>query len=174
VGISAYNGPMNTDTVFEPVSIWSAETQDFSVLDLMETLVYDAALKAYEDSDARYAADVADWYENGDGRSPEWIPDPVRGEGHFMNVGGLGYRYPACPHGTSLWTDYDNICGGCEDPHDNYEIAKQVALGAVSQWKRRCAGQKALLDSIGFDDPPEGLAEWAAKPVTKWLGEPQF
>lgn len=26
-----------------------------------------------------------------------------------------GYRPRYCIHGTNLWTDYDNICGGCED-----------------------------------------------------------
>lgn len=26
-----------------------------------------------------------------------------------------GYRPPHCFHGTNLWTDYDNICGPCED-----------------------------------------------------------
>lgn len=26
-----------------------------------------------------------------------------------------GYRPHYCEHNTNLWTDYDNICGGCED-----------------------------------------------------------
>lgn len=26
-----------------------------------------------------------------------------------------GYRAHYCEHGTNLWTDYDNICGPCED-----------------------------------------------------------
>lgn len=26
-----------------------------------------------------------------------------------------GYRPHYCVHGTNQWTDYDNICGGCED-----------------------------------------------------------
>jgi hypothetical protein len=26
-----------------------------------------------------------------------------------------GYRPHYCEHGTNQWTDYDNICGGCED-----------------------------------------------------------
>lgn len=26
-----------------------------------------------------------------------------------------GYRPKYCIHGTSSWTDYDNICAGCED-----------------------------------------------------------
>jgi len=26
-----------------------------------------------------------------------------------------GYRPHYCEHGTNMWTDYDNICGPCED-----------------------------------------------------------
>lgn len=26
-----------------------------------------------------------------------------------------GFRASHCEHGTSQWTDYDNICGGCEE-----------------------------------------------------------
>lgn len=26
-----------------------------------------------------------------------------------------GYRAHYCEHGTNMWTDYDNICGPCED-----------------------------------------------------------
>lgn len=26
-----------------------------------------------------------------------------------------GYRPRTCEHGTNMWTDYDNICGPCED-----------------------------------------------------------
>lgn len=26
-----------------------------------------------------------------------------------------GFRSHYCIHGTNQWTDYDNICGGCED-----------------------------------------------------------
>jgi len=29
--------------------------------------------------------------------------------------GEQGYRHPECFHGTNQWTDYDNICAGCED-----------------------------------------------------------
>ena len=28
-----------------------------------------------------------------------------------------GYRPHYCEHGTNQWTDYDNICGPCEDGH---------------------------------------------------------
>jgi hypothetical protein len=61
---------------------------------------YRVALQRLLAVEAQYEADVKDWYENGDGRP--------------TSEGGRGYRYPECIHGSSLWTDYDNICGPCE------------------------------------------------------------
>lgn len=84
-----------------------------------------AALRRLNAADAAYEAEVRDWYENGDGRPAKWetVLDnkgyPVGQE----NVGGLGYAFPTCKHGTSLWVDYDNICGGCEDGSSNVELA---------------------------------------------------
>src|SRR4051794_13605472 len=71
-----------------------------------------------------YMADVEEWYANGDGAASEWVPAGTQewfdaewdNPDRMVNIGGKGYRYPACEHGMSLWTDYDNICGGCEDP----------------------------------------------------------
>lgn len=70
---------------------------------------YRAALRGLNAADAAYEAEVRDWYENGDGR-------PV-------SEGGYGYTFPQCKHGSNLWTDYDNICGGCEDGSSNVELA---------------------------------------------------
>lgn len=48
-----------------------------------------------------------------------------------------GYRNHYCVHGTNLWTDYDNICGPCEDgygywDYQNFaELAIQNARSAV-------------------------------------------
>jgi hypothetical protein len=50
---------------------------------------------------AEYEADVEQWYRSGQGKFK-------------------GYRYPECFHGTSNWTDYDNICWGCEDSFTGY------------------------------------------------------
>ena len=51
---------------------------------------------------AEYDADCAQWAEEG-----------------------LAPHY--CIHGTNLWVDYDNICGGCEDPLTDEQIAQQIA-----------------------------------------------
>ena len=43
-----------------------------------------------------------------------------------------GYRPKYCFHGTYQWTDYDNICGGCEDEVSFRETAK-IALRIAHQ-----------------------------------------
>lgn len=63
-------------------------------------------VKAIKTEAAEYLADMDAWYTSGDGR-PTY-------------KGGRGYSYPYCFHGTSRWTDYDNICPGCEDGHSPY------------------------------------------------------
>lgn len=69
-----------------------------------------------------YEAEVDAWYRSGDGRSPRWITrcEEIDGDVEVWqeNVGGKGYAFPHCEHGSSRWTDYDNICGGCEDGFD--------------------------------------------------------
>lgn len=101
-------------------------------------LFFKAALRAALKVRADYEAEVAEWYSTGDGAAPKWVElgtcavqhggsetfgayhehrdDCVGWEfTHRANLGGKSYAFPRCPHGTSPWTDYDNICGGCED-----------------------------------------------------------
>jgi hypothetical protein len=72
-----------------------------------------------------YENDIVEWYRNGDGKRK-------------------GYTYPACEHGTSRWTDYDNICGPCEDGLSLGDgvYRRQIAL---SEAKRRIAKAESLL-----------------------------
>lgn len=67
-----------------------------------------------------------------------------------------GFRPHYCEHGTNQWTDYDNICGGCEDG---------VSMGdgvfrrqhAIDQAKRRDAKAREIilaartLSDLGID-----------------------
>lgn len=98
-------------------------------------MFFKAALAQVRKHRADYDQEVRDWYETGDGRSPNWVDadtqpwfdadhdDPSR----RVNLGGLGYRFPYCIHGSSLTTDYDNICGGCEDSLSVIEEARAIA-----------------------------------------------
>jgi hypothetical protein len=102
---------------------------------------YRAARKVVLDRIAEYDADVREWYVSGDGAAPDWqragdqpwfsadFDNPDR----MINMGGKGYRYPVCIHGTDLTTDYDNICGGCEE---GATVAQQAQGIAREQWRR--------------------------------------
>lgn len=94
-----------------------------------------AELKELKARETEYRAEVEEWYRSGDGRSPKWRRDPETGRSH--NYGGKGYAFPYCPHGTSQWTDYDNICGGCEDGYNIYELAVFYAKEKMAEYNRR-------------------------------------
>jgi len=118
-------------------------------------LFFKRALKAENKRVADYAAEVADWYENGDGRSPEWVEaetqpwfdaesdDPSR----MVNIGGQGYRFPTCIHGASLWVDHDIPCGACEMGDDS-PIQNAIIYGRESfirflarwEWAKKAPG----------------------------------
>ena len=80
-----------------------------------------------------------------------------------------GYRPQFCIHGTNQWTDYDNICGGCEEGAftaytrgmDLYRYARDVAEGAMwserARWKKReqrLAEIAVFADKKATDDLP--------------------
>jgi hypothetical protein len=89
---------------------------------------------------AQYEADVEDWYRRGPGRSPRWITEMTDdGEPYQINVGGDGHTYPSCIHGASRWTDYDNICGPCEDGLSVYQLALYAAHSDWHTWTERNA-----------------------------------
>lgn len=103
-------------------------------------LFFRAALQRALKARADYAADVRDWYENGDGRPAKWVevwtetdtgPWPEQ-----VNEGGKGHTYPSCPHGMSYWTDYDNICGGCEDGQTAIQEAIVAAREAFLRFNK--------------------------------------
>lgn len=48
-----------------------------------------------------------------------------------------GYRPHVCEHGMSLWTDYDNICGPCEDGRtmaDGLQRRSEALYWAHERW----------------------------------------
>ena len=132
---------------------------------LSRALKYVKALKA---RDAAYAADVDHWYRAGEGRSPKWITQMHYGEPVMVNVGGNGYRYPVCPHGMSLWTDYDNICGRCEDPISVYQEALIYAYADWSKTQERMNWLMPMYVKLP-EYLKESLMEWATEPMVREL-----
>lgn len=77
-----------------------------------------------------------------------------------------GYRPRTCEHGTSLWTDYDNICGPCEDGISMGDgmTRREFALDAAKRRDQRCRDiVKAASDLRqlvpGWEIPSEVWAE---------------
>jgi hypothetical protein len=75
-----------------------------------------------------------------------------------------GYGPHYCIHGTNLWTDYDNICGGCEDSHDDATWADIVAHANVHRVMLTMLAREAM-DRHGWYDRAETLSKWLAADV---------
>lgn len=60
-----------------------------------------------------------------------------------------GYRPHYCEHGTSNWTDYDNICGPCED---GWTVRDGVTRRreALSQAKARVKAADEIMDAVSI------------------------
>ena len=135
-----------------------------------------AALKAIREREAAYQADVDDWYQNGDGARPNWqrsgdqpwfnpeMHDPER----MVNLGGKNYTYPRCIHGMSRWTDFDNICGGCEDSTRATEMAVQMGASAVLTCRERIAASMPAIKAGCPRDIIDALMTWACEEPFKF------
>jgi len=120
-------------------------------------------LKRYKASEVEYWEDVDAWYRSGEGRSPKWVTDS---DGRRYNMGGRGYSYPSCIHGSSRWTDYDNICGPCEDGYSVYQRALWEARGKAAEHRRRVDWLITAPDSLKRrTDEFLKLVEWASEPI---------
>lgn len=120
-------------------------------------------LRVLKAREIEYREDVDAWYRSGDGRSPKWRRDPETGRSY--NYGGKGYAYPYCEHGTSNWTDYDNICGGCEGDNGTlYERALWEAQEKVAEYNRRADWVLSAPDSFPWEKKRE-LIEWVSEPI---------
>ncbi len=119
-------------------------------------------LRKFKAADEEYRQDREDWYRNGDGRSPRWLTDPETGR--TSNMGGKGYSYPYCPHGTSNWTDYDNICGRCEDGYSVYQMAVWSAKEKVAEYERRIDWLLSAPKSLDWDVKRD-LLDWAVETI---------
>jgi hypothetical protein len=121
-----------------------------------------AELRKLKKAESDYRNDVDEWYRSGDGRSPKWVVDHETGRSH--NMGGKGYSFPYCPHGSSNWTDYDNICGGCEDGSSLYQRAIWSAQEKVAEYNKRIDWLVSAPDSLP-DETRRALIDWALSPV---------
>lgn len=121
-------------------------------------------LRTLKAREAEYRADREEWYRAGDGRPPKWYQGPD--DDRPYNYGGQGYSFPsACVHGSNAWTDYDNICGPCEDGHSIYQLAVWEAKGRVTEMNERIDWLLAAPDSLRRTDMHKELIKWALQPI---------
>lgn len=109
-------------------------------------------VKGFKRQVAEYLEEVDAWYRSGDGRS--------------TRKGGKGYAFPYCFHGSSQWTDYDNICWRCEEgysPHMTdwmYREALAMAKLDVAKMETRLAWLNKAPDGIPMEISSQ-ILQWA-------------
>lgn len=138
---------------------------------------------------AAYQEDVDEWYRAGEGRPRRVLPVDEFGnvtpglQTHYIdedgeldsyravNFGGSGHRYPTCFHGSSLWTDYDNICGPCEDGDESnlYLTAYNRADAMVTEMQRRA---NAWMDVLAIEAQHPNMPRADRDAMIAWVNEP--
>lgn len=133
----------------------------------MDAMTGKVALKILRDLKAReaeYQAEREEWYRTGDGRRPRYYQGPD--DDRPYNYGGKGYSFPsACVHGSDAWTDYDNICGPCEDGYSIYQLAIWEASGRVAKTRERIDWLVSAPDSLRHTEMHGQLLDWAMEPI---------
>lgn len=83
-----------------------------------------------------------------------------------------GHRPNYCIHGTNQWTDYDNICGGCEEGVTLLNMSVMRAESYVLEARRRMdlavslmGLQSSDLAAMGIVLNSERVVDWAMRPM---------
>lgn len=82
-----------------------------------------------------------------------------------------GFRPHYCAHGVNQWTDYDAMCGECEDGRSYFDYETE-ALDAIAYAKAQHTKMEVRADlvvklaAMGAPVSSE-LAAWVAEPITK-------
>jgi hypothetical protein len=84
-----------------------------------------------------------------------------------------GYRPSHCFHGVSLWTDYDPMCGPCEDGYGYFDpnAYRRIAIDeAVRAFDRQQERIDMLVKLMGMGAPIQiaELGKWATEPVQSY------
>lgn len=91
---------------------------------------------------------------------------------HYRDPEMRKYRFPNCIHGTSNWTDYDNICGACEEGYGYFDYLRDLGdslAEAKTRWAKYWEAQHHYIWMIsnGYDAEKAGqFSQWAHN---KWL-----
>lgn len=72
-----------------------------------------------------------------------------------------GFRPRTCVHGTSLWVDYDPICGPCEDGLSDHEVALIAGRHRAKQVHEMIAVVTSFVASARTLGAPESVTRAA-------------
>lgn len=94
-----------------------------------------------------------------------------------------GYRPHTCFHGTSLWVDYDVMCGPCEEGYGYFDpmLYRQMAINeakaAYDSFNERLEIYTKA-SSLGAPIDHGKMIKWVGEPLAKWNAtqpeDPQF
>ena len=81
-----------------------------------------------------------------------------------------GHRAHYCIHGTNQWTDYDNICGPCEESLTDQELALAGAYTDMREYMKRLRmfqdfNQVAHTNDVNVRSVIEPLVIWLNEPL---------
>lgn len=84
-----------------------------------------------------------------------------------------GYRPYSCFHGTSLWVDYDVMCGPCEDGYGWFDpmLYRQLALGEAKQAYQEFEDRLEIYTKASVKQAPMDYGKmilWVSEPLNKW------
>ena len=87
-----------------------------------------------------------------------------------------GFRAHYCFHGVNMWTDYDAICGACEDGYGYFDRLeyRKLALGEAIRAHRQQDERVDMLVKLMQMGAPVQIAElgaWATAPVQTYYPE---
>jgi len=80
-----------------------------------------------------------------------------------------GYAPHYCFHGTNLWTDYDNICGPCEDGYSLHQLALFEARDVSARLVERRAIWKAAMFANAPETAVKALGSWTFEAAEEYL-----
>lgn len=80
-----------------------------------------------------------------------------------------GHRPHYCIHGTNQWTDYDNICGGCEDGLTVWDMAERAAWDRHHTYLYVLDKMTALMR--GEDQRVVRMPQYVVDAYIQWLTE---
>ena len=97
----------------------------------------------------------------------DWVGYVARYEEDCAYDREQGHRPHYCIHGTNQWTDYDNICGGCEDSLTVWDMAERSA------WDRHARYLHVLdqFSTLSRTHEREPVPTYVTDAYVQWLTE---